>query len=189
MDKISTFSSNLETSYLKVLCYTDDFFFSIYDFMHCCLPRYFISLSEKPNGLFMGLMMKKIQNLNIFFLLMKKNEFLGAENPRLDAHSAQTRYEIVSTSLVSAHWASSMSRWPLLKGGGVYIFLDGTGFVITYCKYLTRDRSVYINLYIYILNLIRGDKNILWWQIASWQLITGSIARQDNRNWHYLWIY
>ena len=57
---------------------------------------------------------------------------------RNSAHNSKTRYDVIwffqhiysfSTSIVSAHCASLMSRWPLLRGEGVWfcISLLGTG--------------------------------------------------------------
>ena len=39
----------------------------------------------------------------------------------LDAHNSKTRYDFCITSIDSAHCASFLSRWPFLRGGGMYI--------------------------------------------------------------------
>ena len=60
--------------------------------------------------------------------IKRKINFWAPKTLLLDAHSTQTRYEILCPYLVSAHSASFMSRWPLLRGGvGVCISLVGTG--------------------------------------------------------------
>ena len=72
--------------------------------------------------------------------------------PLLDAHNFKTPYEIFTASLVSAHCASFMSRWPLLRGGGgVCISVVETGPVVVpsllvlYIEYLQARINIHLS--------------------------------------------
>ena len=104
-----------------------------------------------------------VRSIPIFqqiWILLKKIYFLGAQNTPFDARSAQTLYEILHPSLFSAHCASFMSKWSLLRGGCLHIhsldraISDSKEWTIlegcTYASFLMKN---YINVFI-ILRLI-----------------------------------